>query len=338
MATKQTPKRRAQPVHKKPKASPKRPAPSTALAVRPQAPVAVINPEVPMELQIQKAIADGSLTEMIQLGQFGLVEAKFTEAEELVLSEAPLTTDVRLLPTGQVYLPHIHYTKWLNRAFGRTGWALRPAALPGVKEKTVVVPYLLYVHGKPVAFALGEQEYFGKGQSYGDCLESTVASGLRRCCKHIGMALELWDRDYATAFLETFGVRVTVKVYVWEDGKKKSDERKQWRRKSDPPFPTEVRRWARTMGDDEDEREPAPEMPTVAADPNANNPITPDQVKRFWTIARGRGRQDSEVEIYLSTKGYKSSRDIKRKDYETLVTAIQHPGPLQTGRDPGQEG
>ena len=56
---------------------------------------------------------------------------------------------------------------------------------------------MLFVHGKPVAFATGEQDYFetNERQTYGDALEATMSSALRRFCKHLGMGLELLDKD-----------------------------------------------------------------------------------------------------------------------------------------------
>ncbi len=65
--------------------------------------------------------------------------------------------------------------------------------------------------------------------------------------------------------------------------------------------------------------------------------ITAAQAARFWTIARRRGRSDEEVKHYLTGKfGVASTKEIKRRDYETICTAIEHPGPL-TVREPGDD-
>src|SRR3990167_5946168 len=71
----------------------------------------------------------------------------------------------------------------------------------GQGQQTITCPYVLHIHGKPVAFAMGEQEYYDSNeqQTYGDALESTVASALRRCAKRLGVGLELWGQDFLRA-------------------------------------------------------------------------------------------------------------------------------------------
>lgn len=280
-----------------------------------------------------------ALDENIALGDFGLVEIAVTPAEEAVLSEPPPVADLRVKPTGQVYLPHVGYTRWLNRAFGRTGWALKPASRPLLNNNTVVIPYLLMVHGKAVAFALGEQEYFqsNRDQSYGDALESTVASGLRRCCKHLGMGLELWDRSFNDGFLADRCLRVACEVK--RDGK--VEKKYLWRLKAERPFWNEIQRGRARHEDHDEDRTPPSEVPPAAHYGDAEQPITEYQLRRFWTIARRRGRSEDEIKAYLANMGYASSKAIKRRDYETICQAIEHPNALVVpvpGRDPGQEG
>lgn len=284
-----------------------------------------------------------SLDENIALGQFGLVEVKFTAEEEAVLSRPVKIEDMRILPTGAVYLPHQNYTRWLNAAFGRTGWALRPASKPLLNNNTVVVPYLLMIHGKPVAFALGEQEYFdnNKSQSYGDALESTVASGLRRCCKHLGLALELWDRSFGEQFKEEYCVSVF----------NEKTNRPEWRRRIDPPFWWEKksRREQRTV-DLRESRPPAQPVRPVAHFANATEPIGDDKRRKFWAIARRSGRSEQEIHDYLrETFGYTSTTQITHANFDTITAALEHPGALPgteqfqlereetLGREPGSD-
>lgn len=148
-----------------------------------------------------------TLGDDVMLGAIGLVEIKFTEKEEAVLSRAVPLNEVLVKPGGQVYLSHPTYTRWFNEAFGRGGWALVPSAKPMKSVNQVVVPYVLYIHGKPAAFAWGEQEYFetNKQQTYGDALEATVASAMRRCAKRLGVGLELWDKAWGEEFLRSRG-------------------------------------------------------------------------------------------------------------------------------------
>ena len=311
------------------KTPPRRPKQaSKALAVRKRPAVA---PRPLLPAKVTSTLPTAVLDEAIQLGDFGLVEVKFTAQEEKVLDAAVDLHEVRVKPTGQVYLPHVAYTRWLNRAFGRTGWALRPASKPLINNNTVVVPYLLLVRGKPVAFALGEQEYFAENrdQSYGDALESTVASGLRRCCKHLGLALELWDREFGDRFLEQHCKRVKVET---RDGK----TRWQYRRREDAPFRGEVETGRRQVNEHET-RPPARPATNIAEHPQIDDPINDAQLRKLWTSIRTRGREDGELRAYLGGLGYASTKQIRRRDFETILQAIEHPGPLIV-REPGQEG
>jgi hypothetical protein len=322
--------------------------PSTALVVRRRVPVSrrllparrPVKTEENLERQIKRLEAltsGGVLDDAIQLGDFGLVEVKFTREEEAVLSEPVRLEDIRVKPTGQVYLPHIVYTRWLNRAFGRTGWALRPASKPLINNNSVVVPYLLLVHGKPLAFALGEQDYFANNpdQSYGDALESTVASGLRRCCKHLGLALELWERSFGEMFIAEHCVRV--KTETERDGQRKV----KWfvRRKTDAPFWNEIQTGRRAV-DASEPVAPARAVPPASHHSTSGKAISEARVKRLWTIIRSRGRSDAEVKAYLESLGFTSSKLITTDLYETICAAIEHPGPLPivVGREPGEEG
>lgn len=185
--------------------------PSTALARR--APVVRI--EDPKGLLPVHQSPVGQLGELATVGALGLAELKLTKEEDAILAEPVNPADVMLKPKVKggppeiAYLPHIVYTRWFHRAFGRTGWACVPTAQPKKVNNLILVPYLLYVHGVPVAAATGEQEYFETNaqQTYGDVIESTVASALRRFAKRLGVGLELWDKRWLEAHFGKRAVR-----------------------------------------------------------------------------------------------------------------------------------
>lgn len=301
VATKRgTPKRRK-------KVAPKK---STALVRRdsqlPTPKVDVLPPDPRM-------VGDGML-----LGDLGLVEVKLTPDEEECLS-APVPVDaVKILPTGMVYAPHTEYTKLFNKAFGRLGWSIVPVGKPALAQQTVVCPYILFIHGRPVALAQGEQEFFdsNRGQSYGDALESTVASAMRRCAKRIGVWLELWDRRWSEAFVEQHGVKVWCEVT--KRGSDEKERKPQWRLKTDPPFWNEQDRPARRR-----------EEPAAGHNPDDNKPITREQRERLVTIANRAGRTVPEVSVWLAARfNVQSSAQLKRRDYDVVCRAIAQSGPL----------
>lgn len=278
-----------------------------------------------------------TLSEETVLGDLGLVEIKLTEKEEAVLAELVHVDDVRMKPSGQPYLSHPSYTAWFNRAFGRLGWSVRPAAKASKTERGVIVPYLLYIHGQPAAFAMGEQDYHesNREQSYGDAIEATVGSALRRLAKRMGVGLELWDK----AWLDRYVSEHCVKVKCVSD---KRGTEYLWRRKVDPKFWNEAG-VVRQGEQDEDvapaqrRAAPAPPGPTIARPAGTHGksgePVTEAQLRRLWVIVRNSGRSEEVIKAWLVTRyGISSSKEIRRDQYDAVCQAIEADGPLPAGR------
>jgi hypothetical protein len=287
------------------------------------APPPVVAPAEPAPLQQRTLTGDA-----VELGLLGLVELKTTPEEEAVLSAPVNIDDLRVKPNGAVYEPHGVRTARLNQAFNRFGWVLvvagHPQKLSAPNGKMqVVCPYRLYVHGKEVAFAWGEQDYYERNadQSYGDALEATGASALRRCCKHLGIARELWDKAFVDAYLREHCVKVEIKPKTQGETPKK-----QWRRKGDPPLPFEIRGSAKPLGG----QRPAAPPPVAPAGshPKAAEPITDAQRRRLFTILGTSGRTEGELRDYLvKTHKVGSTKEITREMYDTVVQWIEHPTP-----------
>lgn len=274
-----------------------------------------------------------ALTPTPMLGELGLVELKLTAEEEAVLSEPVDPSRVMIKPTKAPtpYLSHPEYTRWFNRAFGRLGWALVPCSTASKVDNSIQCSYLLYVHGKPVAFAVGEQEYYAdnREQTFGDALESTNASALRRLAKRMGVGLELWDRDWLDGWIARHAVRVKILQKFKEDGVWKEREAWAWRRKGDAPLYNEVDKPPRPAGSSK-----------AAHNPKDDQPITDEQRKRFWTIVKRRGRLHAEIEVWLAAQyQVTDSKKITRRDYDAICTAVERPGPLPmpVEREPGSD-
>ena len=140
------------------KVSKKKKPGTTALARRPARLPVRVPPKVEVINQLPAAApleaSRNLLTDDIALGDLGLAELKFTPEEDAVLNRPVSPADIRIKPSGQPYLSHPTYTRWFNEAFGRTGWTLVPASKPLRDGKSVVVPYVLHIHGKPVAYVI----------------------------------------------------------------------------------------------------------------------------------------------------------------------------------------
>lgn len=272
-------------------------------------------------------------------GILGVTASRFSKAEEAVMKRPVDPTRILVLPTGEPYLSHIDYTRWNNDAFGMGMWMLVPVSKPVKTDTGIGCHYHLYVRGIPRAWALGEQDYHenNKRQTWGEALESTNASGLRRCAKRLGMGLELWDKRYIDAFRRDHCIKV--KVLVKEKGEEK--EAWWWRRKDDPPFWQEAKAQRVDYGQAAEFRPPRQEPSTkqerherpASRHPHENAAITDPQRRRLFTIAAKHGRTEVEIKAWLQ-KAYRigSTKDLTRKDYDAVIAAIEKPGTL--GGDP----
>jgi hypothetical protein len=283
------------------------------------------------------ATTQPTLTDVLQLGQLGLQPLVLDEKAEAVLSERVDEARILIKPTGAVYLPHIEYTRWFNRGFGRAQWALVPASLPrqsispgqvnapeGERRYLITQDFVLFVHGKPVAQAKGEQEYHESNadQSHGDVVEGLNASALRRVAKRLGVGDELWDRRWTTEWRSRNCCR------VWVQGKNKP----QWRRndeKLEQETGVATDREATKHAPRGDQRPAQPVDGPWKSGPHANEKITEGQVKRLWAILRKSGRTKEELKTWLEKRyAISSMSDIKRGDYDFIVRCVEGHGPL----------
>lgn len=306
---------------------------------------------IQLQLVPERLLGDG-----VNVHDFGLVSMRLSPEEEAKLNEPLDINDVRIKPDGAVYVPHYVYTRRLNAAFGRTAWQMVPAARPQIVNGIVSMPYRLHVHGKPIAFAWGEQEYHpnNKNQTYGDAIEATMASGIRRCCKHLGIGSDLWDSSFGEAFKAEYCIEVRVNAKRKDQhGNWKKEVKYQWRRLSDPPFYNEITGVIGQQRRDEDDEDdwqerrqqeaPRPQqgrpqarqqtaqraaLPPAGGHAHSDAPISDAQRQRLWAIARGRGRTDEETRAYIKAQGYERSEAIRRSDYDRICTALAAPGML----------
>ncbi|KAJ3047181.1 hypothetical protein HK097_000157 [Rhizophlyctis rosea] len=115
---------------------------------------------------------------------------------------APINeSDIEIKPDGMLYLPEIKYRRILNRAFGPGGWGLVPKSMHTVVNTTLTREYALYCHGRFVAQARGEQDYFSDA-GIPTATEGAKSNALVRCCKDLGIASELWDPNFIREFKE----------------------------------------------------------------------------------------------------------------------------------------
>ncbi|KAJ9142351.1 hypothetical protein NKR23_g7253 [Pleurostoma richardsiae] len=159
---------------------------------------------------------------------YGLGTTPFPPEVAAVLMGPLNPEDVEIKPDGIIYLPEIKYRRILNQAFGPGGWGLAPRGEVAVGEKVVTREYALVVHGRFIAQARGECQYFSP-DTIATAGEGCKSNALLRCCKDLGIASELWD----PRFIREFKKKYCQELWVEHNLTKK--KRQIWLRKGDEP-------------------------------------------------------------------------------------------------------
>jgi len=179
----------------------------------------------------------------------GIAQQPFDKKTAQTL-EAKIPDDViEIRPDGMIYLPQIEYRRILNKAFGVGAWALRRLAVQ-VKDQTVIFDGELWANGRYISGAMGEQDYIesNKNMSWATAVESAKSDCLTRCCKDIGIAIDLWNPRYVKKWKEEFALQ------VWCESQKGGQKKPLWRRKDDPPIDSWP--WKEQSGNKQPEPQP----------------------------------------------------------------------------------
>ncbi|RYP55093.1 hypothetical protein DL768_000212 [Monosporascus sp. mg162] len=185
-------------------------------------------PDAPLPQGNELHATDGGSSKPIDWTQsyHGLGTSAFPPEVSAILQTPLDPDDIEVKPDGIIYLPEIKYRRILNAAFGPGGWGLAPRGELMVHEKLVTREYALVVHGRFVAQARGEQQYFSE-EGVSTAAEGCKSNALMRCCKDLGIASELWDPRFIRKFMKTYAVQQWVEHVT-------TKKRKQiWLRKDD---------------------------------------------------------------------------------------------------------
>lgn len=278
--------------------------------------------------------------------------------------------DIDIRPDGAIFMSHARLRRRLNEAFRPGGWALRrltpihssePTANQNKIDLVLSAEYALYAEGRFLSAARGEQKYQDNGEmTYGDAVEGLKSNALSRCCKDLGIALDLWDRAFADRWRERHCVK------VWREGSRKP----QWRRADALPFydesgisadspnqdryvalngrrsqPQQEQRRQETRPDpqrpsqqhqqaapppqrqrepgDDDEPVQQPAGPPQRPAGNGRK-ISDAQGKRLYMKATNSGGMSKDqYRDFLRKWGYDSDRDVMVSDYDQMVAEAE---------------
>lgn len=189
------------------------------------------------------AVADPGLGEepdraIVRAEEIGI---RASDAGTLNLSDKQVTAlrrnvdpfKVEVKPNGIVFVPWVVTAEVLDEVFRPGQWALVPLAKPMVQDGLVCAHQALFVGGKYVGEAIGEQAFqLGPHRlSYATAYEGALSDAITRLSKRLGIFRELWDRRWVKNWLDEYAVRVEVN----DRGRKWV-----WRRKDDPPLQGEI--------------------------------------------------------------------------------------------------
>ena len=162
---------------------------------------------------------------------YRMSEAAFDEKKQKKLRQKLTDDEIEIDPQGMLYFPQIRYRNRLNDTFGIGAWALRPREMK-VQGNTIMFMGELWVEGRFISFAVGEQEYHENNpiMSYATALEAAKSDCLTRCCKDLGIATELWDPTFTKQWKEKNAIQ------VWCVHAKNGNKKLMWRKPSYPPF------------------------------------------------------------------------------------------------------
>lgn len=168
------------------------------------------------------------------LAQIGTLQ--ITKAQRRKLDVPAPGKIAAIKPTGEVYIPGVHYRRLLNSVFD--AWGLRAlselkldlrASADDDKGRSIMFrEYALVVGGVPVSVVIGEAEYHPNNSrmTWGDAAEAVRTNALTRGCKDLGVYTDPWDPAWSAAWRRKHAVQ------VWVEGTHKP----QWRRVDAEPF------------------------------------------------------------------------------------------------------
>jgi len=164
----------------------------------------------------------------------GISESPFEPKIAKILTASIPENIIEIRPDdGMIYLPQTEYRRILNNAFGVGGWAIRPLEIKKVDD-VVVYSGELWAHGRYIASAMGEQRYIesNKKMSWATAVEGAKSDCITRCCKDIGIAIDLWSPQFSKKWVTEHAVK------VWCDPASNSNVKGKWfwRKTNEPPI------------------------------------------------------------------------------------------------------
>lgn len=262
----------------------------------------------------------------------GIASSPFPPEVSKILGEQISDDDHDILPTGEVYVPQVHYRRKLIKAFGYGGWALLPRFEWKIEGDILFREFALFVGGRYVSEAIGTQKYSPKDNermTYAEATESAKSDALKKMCKDLGIASECWDRRWCEAWKKKFAILVTYEEVI--RGAKTGKKKRAWRRKDAPPVPYEIGPVQNGEGGSSG---------SAGTQAGGDLPISEPRMKRLFALMKQHGKTEAQVDEYLLNQyQIKSKKDIKVSQYDAICKWVETPEEhAEADREPGEEG
>jgi hypothetical protein len=234
----------------------------------------------------------------------------FTAEQDGKLRAPTNPQELQIKPTGEIYLPQIHFRRRLCEAFGAGGWALVPLSTADLIDGVMCMHYALVINGQVIGEAVGEMAYRDNDRmSEATAREGAKSDALTRICKDLGIAWECWDPQFSATWRREYALR----VYRRKEGKWR------WRRRDAEPF------------EDEEEADPDRlrlQRAVFAAAREVDPPFLPDEVRELARLIYGAGI--SELDATSLASFGQTLRDASRnEEVQKKLAALLRRGPEQ---------
>jgi len=229
----------------------------------------------------------------------------------------PLTVEIK--PDGLIYLPEIKYRQILNEAFGVGAYSFlirdkKSETISG-KQIRVHINLIMYIEGRYHSEAWGAADYWqnNSNSDYSTAFESAKSVAIRRCCKDLGIASELWDPQFIRKWKKEFSIK------VFCDNQKTGETRVLWRRKDVDPFDYPWRERSNGLNQHKPKNQQNPRQ-----EPQQNTTIQSQKSSKNLPVVKGRKisfESDGEkVSGYWNGKTYPSNKN----DYRIYIGQKQY--------------
>lgn len=170
----------------------------------------------------------------------GMQTVPLSERAVTILMAPIDPNNVEIRPSdGIPYVPQVHYRRVLNLAFGPGMWNMIPTSDTHFDDENQIMSreWAIFAAGRFFGKGRGEQRYIesNKKTSMATTSEGVKSSGLKRCCKDMGIFWEISDPQWILKWKKEWAVRVWVN-HASEKTNGKPSTKIYWRRKDRDPI------------------------------------------------------------------------------------------------------